>query len=69
MKILTSFIVLLISFSTFAQAPDRFIQNYFFPPNSSSQSYGVANTNYGYMLAGMSIDSAGAWGYTVSGVD
>lgn len=69
MKILTSFIVLLISLSAFAQAPDRFIQNYFFPPNFSSQSYGVANTNYGYMMAGMSIDSAGAWGYTVSGVD
>jgi hypothetical protein len=69
MKILTSSFVLLISLSAFAQAPDRFIQNYFFPPNSSSQSYGVANTNYGYMLAGMSIDSAGAWGYTVSGVD
>jgi hypothetical protein len=65
--------LLLVNFSSLAQAPDRFVQNYHFPPNFDSQSYGVANADYGYMLAGMSIDTVGNpgayWAFTVSGVD
>jgi len=64
---------LLIKFSLLGQAPDRFIQTYNFPPNINSQSYGVANTDYGYMLAGISADSidnqSGYFAYTVSGHD
>lgn len=62
-----------VHFSSLAQAPERFVQNYHFPPNFDSQSYGVANTDYGYMLAGMSIDTVGNpgayWAFTVSGHD
>lgn len=73
MKILTSFLIIFISISTLAQAPERFVQTYHFPPNFNSQSYGVANTSYGYMLAGISADSVGNpqgyFAYTVSGHD
>lgn len=62
-----------LHFSSLAQAPERFVQTYHFPPNFHSQSYGVANTDYGYMLAGMSIDTVGNpgayWAFTVSGHD
>lgn len=61
--------IFIAHFYSLAQAPERFVQTYHFPPNYDSQSYGVANTSYGYMLAGMSVDSVGVWGYTVSGVD
>ena len=73
MKILTSYLIIFISISTLAQAPERFVQTYHFPPNFNSQSYGVANTSYGYMLAGISADSVGNpqgyFAYTVSGHD
>ena len=69
MKVLTSLLVIFICMTSFAQAPEQFIETYHFPPNYDSQSYGVANTSYGYMLAGMSVDSVGVWGYTVLGVD
>lgn len=67
------FLFFIINFSSIAQAPVRFFQTYNFPPNIHSQSYGVANTDYGYMLAGISADSidnpSGYFAYTVSGHD
>ncbi|MFM6994555.1 MAG: T9SS type A sorting domain-containing protein [Sediminibacterium sp.] len=52
-----------------AQAPLRFVQTYHFPPDYNAQSYGVAETEYGYMLAGMSVDTTGYWAFTVSASD
>jgi hypothetical protein len=71
--ILSILLFTLLSVYGFAQAPERFAQTYHFPPNIKSQSYGVANTSYGYMVAGISADSVGNpqgyFAYTVSGHD
>ncbi len=70
-KIFFLFIVFKLNLS--AQAPDRFIQFYNPSPNYNAESYGVAETSYGYMLSGISVDTIGSplgyWAYTVIGVD
>jgi|JI10StandDraft_1071094.scaffolds.fasta_scaffold20825_4 hypothetical protein len=67
------FFLTIIGLNLSAQAPDRFIQFYSPSLNYNAESYGVAETSYGYMLSGISVDTIGSplgyWAYTVIGVD
>ncbi len=59
--------------SLFAQTPDRFLQTYNTLNYTNSESYGVVETSYGYMISGISIDTSGYqngyYAYTLMGVD
>lgn len=55
------------------QQANRFLQTYNSISNLNSESYGVVETSYGYMISGISLDTAGYqsgyYAYTLMGVD
>lgn len=65
--------VILGNLSLFAQAPDRFLQTYNTINYTNSESYGVAQTSYGYIISGISFDTIGFppgyYAYTLMGID
>lgn len=66
-------LLLLGNLSLLAQAPDRFLQTYNTLNNTNSESYGVAQTSYGYIISGISFDTigfpSGYYAYTLMGIN
>ncbi len=69
-KLYSTFIVVVLSATAMAQG---FVNKYYSTPNFDAQSYDVVSTSYGYIMAGISVDTIhkpnGYFTYTVMGID
>jgi Secretion system C-terminal sorting domain len=71
-KILIIFFILLFSNGSFSQPTVRFKRLYDLPPHFASESQGIAPTDFGYIISGITIDTAGGISYnqlTIMAVD
>jgi hypothetical protein len=71
-KQILSIICIFVCLFTFAQAPERFIKLFHPPPDFNSNSYGIAETSYGYILSGVTYDTLNSQGFyimTMLGID